>query len=77
MVAIANSVISLYYYFRIVKMMFLKGYDSKQVSSGPAFSTSAVILSILVVLAAAVTVSGIFWGPLAGWVESSSTLFMG
>ncbi len=76
-VAIANSVISLYYYFRIVKMMFLKGYDSKEISGDSAYSTSPLIISLLVLLAAAVTISGIFWGPLARWVESSSTLFMG
>jgi len=75
-VAIVNSVISLYYYAKIVKMMFLRGRLDKELDGIKPHQASFGVLGLLVLLAAAVTISGILWGPLAQWVNSSADLFI-
>jgi NADH-quinone oxidoreductase subunit N len=75
-VAIANSVVSLYYYARIVKMMFLKGIDEKEMEGVKPHVSSGSVLALLAVLAVVVTISGIFWSPIANWVGSSASLFL-
>jgi NADH-quinone oxidoreductase subunit N len=75
-VAIANSVISLYYYARIIKMMFLKGYVEEEMLGIKPHASSALMVALLVILAVGVTVSGIFWGPIARWVGTSATFFL-
>jgi NADH-quinone oxidoreductase subunit N len=73
-VAIANSVVSLYYYARIVKVMFLRGIDEE---SQPGFASSPTTITILAILAIGTAISGIFWGPIARWVSDSASLFLG
>jgi NADH-quinone oxidoreductase subunit N len=73
-VAIANSVVSLYYYARIVKVMFLRGIDEE---SHAGFTSSPTTITILTILAIGTAVSGIFWGPIARWVSDSASLFFG
>jgi NADH-quinone oxidoreductase subunit N len=75
-VAIANSVVSLYYYARIVKMMFLKGYDEEEMKGVRPLVSSGSMVTLLVILAACVTISGVFWSPIARWVGTSATLFL-
>jgi len=73
-VAIANSVVSLYYYARIVKVMFLRGID-EEVPAG--FASSPTTLTLLAILAVGTAISGIFWGPIANWVSESASMFFG
>ena len=73
-VAIANSVISLYYYARVIKVMFLRGIDEERPA---AFAASPTTITILTILAIGTTISGIFWGPLARWVSHSASMFFG
>ncbi len=75
-VAIANSVVSLYYYARIVKMMFLKGYDDREMEGVRPHVSSGSMMTLLVILAVCVTISGIFWAPIARWVGSSASMFL-
>jgi len=74
-VAIVNSVISLYYYARVIKAMFLTGFE-KPLSSTQGFAATRGTMALIVVLAFLVTISGIFWGPLARWVGDSASLFL-
>lgn len=73
-VAIANSVVSLYYYARIVKVMFLRGID-EEIPTG--FTSSPRTITLLAILAIGTAISGIFWGPIARWVSDSASMFFG
>ena len=75
-VAIINSVISLYYYVRIVKVMFLRGYEEGEMEGVKPHVSSVTTVVVLAVLAISVTVSGIFWEPIARWVGNSAHLFL-
>ncbi|MCH7762121.1 MAG: NADH-quinone oxidoreductase subunit N [Candidatus Marinimicrobia bacterium] len=66
-----NSVISLYYYFRVVKVMFLEGEPSETI-----IVPSPTVLVILLVLAIPTVFFGIYWAPIADWVSRSLTLFI-
>jgi NADH-quinone oxidoreductase subunit N len=68
-VGILNSVVSLYYYARILKAMFLTSVD-EEVRKRPVGLATAHS-AILVVLAAPTLLLGIFWGPLADLVNRS------
>ncbi|MDP6532253.1 MAG: NADH-quinone oxidoreductase subunit N [Candidatus Marinimicrobia bacterium] len=61
-----NSVISLYYYIRVIRQMYLEGERSETIQV-PAFMTSLIIL----VLAIPTLVFGVYWAPIADWVSSS------
>lgn len=66
-----NSVISLYYYFRVVKVMFLEGEPSETI-----IVPSPTVLMILFALAIPTVFFGIYWAPIADWVSRSLTLFI-
>jgi NADH-quinone oxidoreductase subunit N len=68
-VGILNSVISLYYYARIVKAMYLESVPESAPKGRMSLGTSQSAL--LVVLAAPVLILGVFWGPLADLVNRS------
>ena len=66
-----NSVISLYYYLRVVKVMFFEG-DKNDVILQPDF----VMLSMLIITAVPSVLLGIYWSPLASWVKNSLVFFI-
>lgn len=68
-VGIVNSVISLYYYMRVVKHMFLEGERSETISR-----PGNLITVLLLVLAVPLLVFGVYWEPIANWVTNSMTL---
>jgi NADH-quinone oxidoreductase subunit N len=65
-VGVLNSVISLYYYVRIVRVMFLD--KSEEAAWTPAGTSSAM----LTVLAVPTLLLGIWWGPLAGVIDRAA-----
>ncbi|MEE8479547.1 MAG: NADH-quinone oxidoreductase subunit N, partial [Candidatus Neomarinimicrobiota bacterium] len=70
-VGLINSVISLYYYMRIVKVMYFDG--------GPQQTITKPILPvtfILIVLATLTIIFGIYWAPLADWVRNSLIFYV-
>ena len=71
-VAIINSVVSLYYYARIVKTMFFDSPEpTDQVVAIPTSSfPPLVILTILTVF------FGIYWGPLFDYTNQSLSFFI-
>jgi len=69
-IALLNTVVSLYYYIRVLKHIFLN--DSKKES--PALSTSAVSVVFLVALLTPVLVFGIYFTPLVDLAKSSIAL---
>jgi len=65
-----NSVISLYYYMRVVKVMFLEGNSSENVLVPPF-----PVMIILMALAIPSIIFGIYWVPIANWVSESLIFF--
>jgi len=61
-----NSVISLYYYVRVIKVMYLDG-NRKETISTPTKMTTALLLGT----GLPTLIFGVYWSPIANWVESS------
>ena len=66
-----NTVVSLYYYMRVVKTMYLDGEPSDEIVV-PSFSTTAIFL----VLAVPSVFFGIYWTPILNWVKDSLLFFV-
>ena len=71
-VAILNSVISLYYYARIVKTMFL---DNPTPEDGQVAMTVS-FLPLLVLLTIPTVFFGLYWGPLIQYTSASLSFFI-
>jgi len=61
-----NSVISLYYYMHVVKVMFFEG-ESKKKLLFPSVLESTLIIT----LAVPTLLLGIYWSPIAEWITNS------
>ena len=66
-----NSVISLYYYLKVVKVMFLYG-DKKDVILQPELP----MFTMLMITVIPSLLLGIYWSPLANWVKSSLVFYI-
>ena len=66
-----NTVISLYYYMRVVKTMYLDGKPSDEIQV-PPFSITAILL----ILAVPSIFFGIYWTPILNWVKDSLLFFV-
>jgi NADH-quinone oxidoreductase subunit N len=69
-IALLNTVVSLYYYIRVLKNMYLV----KTETTVPAFSVSLGNKIIVVALLIPVLVLGIYFTPLVQWAQSSVNL---
>ena len=65
-----NSVVSLYYYFHVVKVMFLDGKRSDKVIQPPV-----TMFGLLVVTAVPSLLLGLYWNPLISWVKDSLVFY--
>ena len=70
-IGIINSVVSLYYYARIPKMMFLE--DSRDIIKIPTRATHVILL---ILLAVPIVVLGVYWSPLFDFVKHSAFLLL-
>ena len=66
-----NSVVSLYYYFRVVKVMFLQGERKDTILQPPT-----VMAGMLLATAIPTVILGIYWTPVADWIQNSLTFFI-
>tara|TARA_Y100001960_G_C14780479_1_gene886352 strand:+ start:4645 stop:6138 length:1494 start_codon:yes stop_codon:yes gene_type:complete len=66
-----NSVISLYYYLRVVKVMFLEGDRSELIIQPPL-----VMIGVLLLAAIPTILFGVYWSPIANWIDYSMTFFI-
>ena len=66
-----NSVVSLYYYFRVVKVMFFEGEKSETI-----FQPPKIMAGMLIVTALPTLLLGIYWVPIADWVQRSLVFFI-
>ena len=65
-----NSVISLYYYFYVVKVMFLGGKRSDVITYPPSTMFGLMIFTAIPSL-----LLGLYWNPLASWVKNSLVFY--
>ena len=65
-----NSVISLYYYFHVVKVMFLGGKRSDVITYPPS-----TLFGLMIFTAVPSLVLGLYWNPLASWVKDSLVFY--
>ena len=65
-----NSVISLYYYFHVVKVMFLGGKRSDVITYPPSTMFGLMIFTAIPSL-----FLGLYWNPLASWVKDSLVFY--
>ena len=65
-----NSVISLYYYFHVVKVMFLGGKRSDVITYPPS-----TMFGLMIFTAVPSLLLGLYWNPLASWVKNSLVFY--
>ena len=65
-----NSVISLYYYFHVVKVMFLGGKRSDVITYPPL-----TMFGLMIFTAVPSLLLGLYWNPLASWVKDSLVFY--
>ena len=70
-IGVLNSVVSLYYYARVLKVMYLERHQEE----GPALSQRSPAAVTAALLALPTLLLGIFWQPLARLAEWSAVLF--
>ncbi len=70
-IAVLNSVVSLYYYIRVLKHMFLV----KPNEDTPAVSTSIFSTIIILVFAVPTILFGIYFTPIADWAKNAAKIF--
>lgn len=72
-IGVVNSVVSLYYYVKIFKNMYLKDVDSVK----PALSYTPASVVLLILLAVPTLLLGIYFGPIIDWANRSAMIFLG
>ena len=66
-----NSVVSLYYYLKVVKVMYFDGKRNDEISL-----PSTTLTGALVVTAFPTLLLGIYWNPVSNWIENSLVFFI-
>lgn len=72
-IGVINSVVSLYYYVKIFKNMYLKDVDSVK----PALSYTPASVVLLIILAVPTLLFGIYFSPIIDWANRSAMIFLG
>ena len=67
-VGVLNSVVSLFYYARVVKAMYLDKGESSAIDVRPVFVATAVFLAVPTL------VLGVYWAPLYDFIARSLTM---
>ena len=66
-----NSVVSLYYYVRVIRNMFLKD----PVAGSPAMQFSATEIALVLALLIPTLLLGLYFGPLVEFAQASVSMF--
>ena len=72
-VGVVNSVVSLYYYIRVVKHMYLVGERSESIG----LPSSHLVTVVLIALAIPTFIFGWYFNPLTDWINQSLVIFQG
>ena len=65
-----NSVVSLYYYLKVVKVMYFEGERTDKI-----LFPSNVLTGTLIFTAVPSLFLGIYWNPIASWIQNSLVFF--
>jgi NADH-quinone oxidoreductase subunit N len=68
-IAVINSVVSLYYYIRVLKHMYLTKNEN-----APVIPVSKLAYSIVLVLSTATLLFGIYFTPISNWAKSAAVI---
>ena len=69
-IGIANAVVSLFYYVRIIRDMFLYDPDVVPVEQDEGGFKLGTLTSVLLLVTVVPTLLlGVYWGPLAEWIK--------
>jgi len=71
-IGVINSVISLYYYVKIMRNMFIRGLDEEKSPINPKLLNQVVV----VVLAFLTILFGIYFSPIINWANASASILM-
>jgi NADH-quinone oxidoreductase subunit N len=69
-IGIANTVVSLYYYVRVIRDMFLFDPmpDATQLVPIPVVKIKGLLATLSILAIAPTLILGLWWGPLAEWI---------
>lgn len=73
-IGILNSVVSLYYYVKVLRNMYIRGVEENENKEPYEFNPGAVVLVVL--LAIPTLLFGIYWGPIVQWAQNSITILL-
>ena len=65
-----NSVVSLYYYLKVVKVMYFEGERADKI-----MFPSNTLAGALIITAVPSLLLGIYWNPIANWIQNSLVFF--
>lgn len=68
MIGIANSVVAMFYYVRIIRDMWLHDPDDGTTPVAVSFGKLSAVLALVTVVPTLVL--GVWWGPLAEWIQT-------
>jgi len=72
-IGVLNSVVSLYYYVKIIRNMYLRGTENQ--NNKLVFSPVVIIMVLLLVIP--VLVFGVYFSPIVDWSAFSASIFTG
>jgi NADH-quinone oxidoreductase subunit N len=68
-IAVVNSVVSLYYYIRVLKHMYLTRNEN-----APVIPVSKLAFTIVLVLSTATLLFGIYFTPISNWAKNAAVI---
>ncbi len=71
-VGVLNSVVSLYYYVRVIRNMYLRDVESQR----EKITFNKTIIVLLLVLAVPTLIFGVYFGPIVDWANASMIALM-
>lgn len=74
-IGVLNSVVSLFYYVKIFRNMYVRGTDSKDIDT--PFSVSPVGTFLVILLAIPTLLFGLWYTPVMEWAKNSVVMFIG
>ncbi len=74
-IGVINSVISLFYYMKVVRNMFIRGVDENEGKETYSFHPMSIVL--LMVFTIPTLLFGIFFSSIFQWANNSLTIFLG
>ena len=72
-IGVLNSVVSLYYYAKVIRNMYLRNVESKK----SKLTVSPVVMGLILALAALTLVFGLYFSPMINWANSSVQILSG